>query len=85
MAEMPTPQFLTFQFIRTEKTFYNLNPFYITKESGYCSGKVKNVNCLRNGGLLVQVLNEKQYNKLMKTSLLGSYLKDILPSVLALE
>jgi hypothetical protein len=59
MTENSSPQFLILQLVGTEKTFYNVNPFYIQKNLDSIVGKVKNTSCLRNCTLLVEVSNKK--------------------------
>jgi len=59
-VEIPTPRFLEFQHLRTEKTFHKVNHFYIQKNLDSIARKVRNWNALRNGTLLVEVFNDKQ-------------------------
>jgi hypothetical protein len=72
-----TPQFLTMQLMGTEKTFCDMNPFYIQKNLNSKAGKVQNASCLRSGTLLVDVCNEKWLDKLLKTTFRGLHLMKV--------
>jgi hypothetical protein len=65
-VKMPALRFLTLQFVRSRKTFHNLNLFCIQKNVYAIAGKVKSASRLRNGTLLFEGLN----SKLLKTTLL---------------
>ena len=72
-VNMPPPRLLSVTVDGTEKTMQNISPFYIKRALDAMLGKVKNATRLRNGSLLVETLNPKQSETLMKAKLLGSY------------
>jgi hypothetical protein len=72
-VRMPLPRFLCTQLSSKENTMKNISPFYIQRALDDLAGKVRNASRLRNGTLLVETLNERQSEFLLKATLLGSH------------
>jgi hypothetical protein len=72
-VRMPLPRFLYIQLSSKDKTMKNISPFYVQRALDNIAINVRNTSCLRNGSLLVETLNKRQFELLLKVTLLGSY------------